>query len=179
MYNAGEVKNANETCAAELSNGDVFFNHRAETIKVMFPEFRDVKRIYEENEDSRYRCRISSISHDGGITCEKMQPVFELKDPCCQGSMTTYEKDGQHIVFFSNCNSDSCRIYLTVKHSVDDCHTWSDGILVEVNAGYSDICINPVTNSFFCFYESRPYDGELDLILLKASINDMLDTKGV
>lgn len=169
-----KIKNLNETCVAELSDGKLLFNHRFETIRVQMDEFKGIAREFAEGEDERYRCRALSVSDDGGETCGAIREVFELKDPCCFGAMTTLETDGKYYILFSNCKSSTMRNNLTVSYSDNDGESWQQGAMLEEHSGYSDICVNPTTNNIFCFYEEQHSPTELNMIVCKMSLDEAL-----
>ena len=48
---------------------------------------------------------------------------------------------------------------MTVRLSQDDGRTWSDGLLVEREAGASDLACSPDGKIVYCFYEQGWTDG--------------------
>lgn len=169
-----KIKNPNETCVAELSDGSLLFNHRFESIGVKFEEFKGIAREFAEDEDPRYRCRAFSKSRDGGASCEKIREVFELKDPCCFGAMTAYAEKDKYYLLFSNCKSTTMRRNLTLSYSEDDGKSWNCGAFLEEGSGYSDICISPKSGNAFCFYEEQRTPEELNLVVCKLSVKEAL-----
>lgn len=174
MFGNDKIKNPNETCVAELSDGSLLFNHRFESIGVKLDEFKGIAREFAEDEDPRYRCRAFSKSGDAGATCGKISEVFELKDPCCFGAMTTYRDNEAYYVLFSNCKSSTMRNNLTISCSSDDCASWNSGVMIEEHSGYSDICVSSKSDNVFCFYEEQRSPTELNLVVCKMPINEAL-----
>lgn len=92
----------------------------------------------------------------------------ELPDPVCSGALVSL---GGGYMAFSNCaNGDEAalerqrqgenirwsldaRQSLTVRLSRDDGRTWSEGLLVEREAGASDLACSPDGKMVYCFYE--------------------------
>lgn len=82
-----------------------------------------------------------------------------LKDGACNAQIMTYplgrnlagRKVGsvtypKEILIFSNCNAGG-RSNLTLRASLDDGQTWSDGLIIEPGrASYSDLCLIPSRN---------------------------------
>ena len=91
----------------------------------------------------------------------------ELQDPGCCGGMAT----GKGYVAFSNCDSDSRRVDLTIKFSCDGGERWTPVWKVDSAAGYSDIAI--VEDEVYVFYERFSYDTKIveDLVLAKKKLN--------
>ena len=56
------------------------------------------------------------------------EPWFTVPDPTCMASLIRHP-DGE--LFFTNPNSATKRIALTIRHSSDDGRTWSDGKLLD------------------------------------------------
>ena len=76
-------------------------------------------------------CRAVAISSDGGETFPEITYDPALIEPVCQGSIVSVND----ALYFSNPNSTSARVDITVKKSVDDGATWSDGELIWADAG--------------------------------------------
>ena len=127
---ANVLRNQQECQMIELTNGSVAINMRNAHLD---PNGCD--------------CRAVSISHDGGATFSPVWYVPELIEPTCsagllnlpnsRGSSTfgLLEKDD---IFFSNPNSRTSRVNMTVKRSRDSGASWSDGAVVWSGAsGYS------------------------------------------
>lgn len=125
------VKNANETSAAELSDGSLMLNIRS-TI------------------DERYR--ISAVSTDHGKSFSKPKLETSLPDPICFGSILSVKKN---LLAFVNCanNATRDRINLTIKFSCDDGQTWSEDILINQSGGYSDLCASLDGKKVYVFFE--------------------------
>ena len=130
-----ELSNANETVAAELSDGSLMINMRSD-----YPD----------------GCRTAARSADGGETFGKFYPEEKLPDPGCSAGMTSYEGK----IYFTNCankpDEGDSRINLMLKCSGDDGATWEELGLIEERAGYSDVCAD-MDGKIYCFYEcERP-----------------------
>lgn len=153
------IVNPNETVAAELSNGDIIMN-----IRNTGPDYR----------------RGIAISHDRGQTFTEAVAEDQIKDPQCAAGMTSIiGKDGYPVILFTNCNSDfQSRTNLTLRVSHDDCITWKEIAIIEEKSGYSDLCVNPVTGTLFCYYECGWMNGKhfLPLSLNIASIQNFAES---
>ena len=103
----------NESVLAELPDGRLLLNLRNTA-----PE----------------KCRYVSLSDDGGRSWT--QPAFDknLPDPGCAAGMCS----AGGAVLFSNCESRTDRINLTLKKSTDGGKTWQS-LPIEPLAGYSDV----------------------------------------
>lgn len=136
--------NANETCAAELSDGRLLFNYR------------------NMNEDKR---RVLGISSDGGRTLDAVWSPLDLRDPgCCAGLAAC--SGG---VLFSNCDEENKRTNLSVKFSGDAGRSWEKVWNVDSIGGYSDIAV--VDERVFVFYErTDPESGMISELILKTGI---------
>ena len=97
-----------------------------------------------------------------------------LPDPVCSGALLSLE--GGKMVFVNCAYGDEpalerqrqgenvrwsldARQNLTVRLSQDDGRTWSDGLLVEREAGASDLACSPDGKIVYCFYEQGWTDG--------------------
>ena len=113
---------------------------------------------------------------DGTADCwQKAQLNPGLPDPVCAGALARLE-DGR--LLFSNCAygdapaveleksgdtiqwSRDARQNLTLRFSADDGATWSGGVLIEQQAGYSDLAVSVDQQMIFCFFESGWIDGD-------------------
>lgn len=106
---------------------------------------------------------------------QKAQLNPDLPDPVCAGALARLE-DGR--LLFSNCAygdapaveleksgdtirwSRDARQNLTLRFSEDDGVTWSGGVLIEQQAGYSDLAVSVDQQMIFCFFESGWIDGD-------------------
>ncbi len=107
----------NECQVAELSTGELVMNMR--------------------NYDRAKKTRAVMRSADGGETWGKVQWDESLPDPICQAglvavhaSTTGKPTDDSTVLYFSNCASESKRIRMTLRKSLDGGHTWSEGRLL-------------------------------------------------
>ncbi|TDE08632.1 sialidase family protein [Jiangella asiatica] len=127
----------NESTVTELADGRVYFNVR---------------------NHARTNLRGHAYSEDRGRTFDGFAWHPELVEPACQGSVLT-GPDGA--LFLANPAS-ATRTRLTVRTSLDDGGTWSDGIVVtEGPAAYSDLALTR-DGHLLCLYErgdERPYDS--------------------
>lgn len=56
-------------------------------------------------------------------------------------------------LLFTNCDSYISRSNHTLRKSTDDGRTWSEALLYDPLAGYSDCIYNPATGTAFVAYE--------------------------
>jgi sialidase-1 len=116
-------ESSNEAIAAETSDGSLVMNCRIQS--------------------GEQRYRLQAFTTNAGETWREEKIMHDLPDPVCQGSIISYRpQKKQHVLLFSNANSQSKREKLTIRISTDDGQTWSAGR--EVYAGpsaYSDLVI--------------------------------------
>jgi sialidase-1 len=140
-----EQEGTNESAAVELEDGGVYLNCR----------------------DQRKRGRrCAAWSPDGGLTFPEVRWEAGLIEPACQGSLVRVAdswREGRSLVLF--CNPASAqRDTLTVRASVDECRTWTDGTVLESGpAAYSDLAVThgAAGAAAHCLYErgaARPYE---------------------
>lgn len=111
----------NESSVAELSNGDLMLNMR------------------RTNEDSQ-TYRIISRSSDGGVTWEDCIHDKSLPSPGCQGSLLTYDfngESGKARLLFSNPAHPSSRRNNTLRLSRDDGENWTSQLMYVQKTGQS------------------------------------------
>lgn len=113
--------NTNESTVAELSNGDLMLNMR------------------RTNEDTQ-PYRITSTSGDGGATWENCVHDKSLPSPGCQGSLLTYDFNGEAgkaRLLFSNPAHPSSRRNNTLRLSNDDGVNWTRQLMYVQKTGQS------------------------------------------
>ncbi len=141
-WSLGEVLGAspgcpdpNETAAARTSNGGVYFNTRLT--------------------GAGYRA--SSRSRTGTEGFAPFEPVPDMPDPTCMGSVVNAEYRGSPVILAVNCASLTERKNLTLRASFDDGLTWPRSLAVEPgDAGYADLCVIPGEDPTVCvLYEQR------------------------
>ena len=108
------INNMNEATMVQLNNGSVIINARN-------------KIFVNSSCNGEAHCRGVVISNDNGTTFGDPYPVPQLIGPVCEGSLIS-TNDGR--IYFSNPNSTSSRVNMTVKMSMDDGNTWNNGYLV-------------------------------------------------
>lgn len=97
------------------------------------------------------------ISEDQGKTWTG-KPAPELPDPGCNGAMTHHPYQGNRdCLLFVNAADSSDRRNLTLRYSMDNGESWSEGLTInEGDAGYSDITVLP-SGEIVVFYEAEGY----------------------
>ena len=124
----------NETCVAALSDGRVILNIRSrkpDGAPYTAPHYRYI-----------------AISADGSGNWETWLEK-QLPDPACCGGMCNFPGG----LLFTNCDSYISRSNHTLRKSTDDGRTWSEALLYDPLAGYSDCIYNPATGTAFVAYE--------------------------
>ncbi|WP_128803249.1 MULTISPECIES: sialidase family protein [unclassified Streptomyces] len=111
--------NVNETTAAELPGGDVYFNTRSDSASP--------------------GNRADARSTDGGRTLSsRFRPQAGLEGPVCQGSLLQLRDPD--ILLLSGPACPSARALMTVRASTDDGVTWRPALTVDgLPAAYSDL----------------------------------------
>ncbi len=86
------------------------------------------------------RCRSLAESRDGGMSFTDFRREEMLPDPCCQGSMLTFETDEGEMLLFSNSAHPSQRMNMSIHESRDGGETWQKVLNVDEGfSAYSDI----------------------------------------
>lgn len=131
----------NESLIAELPDGRLLMNLRNTA-----PE----------------KYRYISFSSDGGNTWT--EPVFDknLPDPGCAAGLCM----AGNAILFSNCESQTGRVNLTLKKSTDGGKSW-EHLPIEPLAGYSDVVYSKARNKAYVLFEHDNYQfircAEIDI----------------
>lgn len=131
----------NESQVTELSDGTLLMNMRSYNKK---------------------QARAISYSRDGGKTWSEIEHDFQLVESMCQAAVLNFGELGrQQIHLFLNPAVPHGRDHMTLKVSLDNCQSWSNGKLVYSGpAAYS--CITKLPDGrvglFFEAGEKRPYE---------------------
>ena len=144
VANEGEFKNPNETCAVELSNGQVMLNTRSV---------------------SKASRRITTTSPDGATGWTTPRFDGALWEPICMAGITSVPGQPGTLVFSNphNLKLDAAgnpepggrgaRKNLSIKLSRDDGRTWTASKSLEPDgSAYSDLAVLP-DGTILCFYE--------------------------
>ena len=145
------VKDANETCVAELPDGGVLFNFR-------------------NREDDLHR-RVA-ISRDGGATLGEISRCDSLPCPMCFGGMTVLP-DGS--VAYAGCRNNGgitpdaprARVHAAVSVTDDAGKTWSQLAYVNPIGGYCDIAAHG--DALYVLYEMTE-NGVISRMMLRKYI---------
>eukprot|EP01084_Bolivina_argentea_P265730 450538_1 len=116
-----------EGALAELGNGSIVDNMR--------------------NEYYSCHCRGFSMSNDFGVSFSNAYPELQLTAPGCQGSTISVDVNGTVMVFFSNPDSTADRVNMTVRKSVDNGETWSDGYHLCETCGGAYSCMTSLSGN--------------------------------
>ncbi|MBX9393023.1 glycoside hydrolase [Streptomyces sp. TRM72054] len=118
--------NANETTAAELPDGRVYFNTRNDTGGSRPPSLSPGNRA-------------DALSKDGGATLvQPFRPQAGLAGPVCQASVLHLGEPD--VLLFSGPASPAGRGLMTIRASTDHGTTWRDTYTVDgLPAAYSDL----------------------------------------
>lgn len=123
------LKNPNEACVAELSDGEILINMR-------------------NDNDIKYRC--TAVCFDGKWRWRDVFFDKNLPDPTCAGGMCS----SGDVLLFTNCVSQNSRVNLTLRKSADGGKTWTENLMYEPIGGYSDVYIDPVSKNAVLACES-------------------------
>lgn len=137
------LSNPNETCGAELSDGNVMFNVR---------------------HMGREHSRAIVTSKDGITGFSKAVFDRNLPDPVCFGSICSVNNPTPNCSYgllFSNCATRPSkenfysreRKNLTLRLSIDDGKNWIYSRALEERSGYSDVGASNDGKWLYCFYE--------------------------
>lgn len=124
-----EGSDPNESVIAELTDGRLLLNLRNTA-----PE----------------KYRYVSFSPDGGETWTKPAFDFNLPDPGCAAGLCR----AGDAVLFSNCESQTGRVNLVLKKSMDNGATW-ERLPVSELAGYSDVYFSEAANRAYVIFETE------------------------
>jgi len=101
-------------------------------------------------------CRARAFSRDGGQTWSAIEDVPTLVEPVCQASIVRLSwpgKDSPGRLLFSNPANSKSRVRMTVRQSLDDGKTWSEGRVLHAGpAAYSCLAVLP-DGRIACLYE--------------------------
>lgn len=136
VFEPSGSRSPNETCLAEMSDGQVIMN------------IRSVKPVGSEPVTPHYR--YMAVSADGARNWNTWLEN-QLPDPACAAGMCNSPKG----LLFTHCSSYIARHDLTLRLSADNGKTWSDSLMYHPYGGYSDCTFNPSTGTAFVIYESR------------------------
>lgn len=124
----------NETVAAQTSDGRVYLNIRHQ---------------------AAHRAR--AYSANGHADWTDYEPVRELWDPQCFGSVAAYD-DGNHpySILFVNCNSKTHRNNITIRVSTDDGRTYPCSKLIDAErGGYVEVAVDNQNGLIYVLYEDQ------------------------
>ena len=124
-----KLTDANETALAETEEGEIILNIR----------HRNEKHV-----------RLIARSKSGIGDWEEIDFDEALPDPRCAAGMVS---DGETI-YFSNCRDPKERHSLTLTKSTDGCASWYPGMLIDQEAGYSDLALSRDKKRLYIFYEN-------------------------
>lgn len=166
-WNLGEIvsQNHDESCLAELSNGNIIINSRQYT----YP-YRD--HHCSRPADTSYR--VTSVSTNGISGWSESKFDYHLPDPACEGSMCSVVFQRKHLVLFCNCASKIKRRQLTLRYSTDNCSTWESvdlGRYLDDVGGYSDISVDIDGKVYLCLEEPGK-EGYMQIRLLRLNMSD-------
>lgn len=131
------VVNPNESTAAELSDGRVYFNAR-------------------DQHGSSPGSRAATTSSDGGASFDHpYREVPDLVAPVVQGSVLSLATAVGEVLVFSAPGSPDARVDLTLSVSRDDAASWRAGPVIHQGpAGYSDLVQIEPTGALGVLYEN-------------------------
>lgn len=134
--------NRDESCAVELSNGDVMVNSR----QYSFP-----------SDTAPYRSYSISATGINGWSVRKEDKA--LIDPACAAGMCAVDIEGlPYAILFVNCASMTSRDHVTVKCSFNDGLTWEKEFVIDyIRGGYSDIAVDS-KGKVYVVYEANQGD---------------------
>ncbi|HBG28242.1 MAG: hypothetical protein A2Y10_12835 [Planctomycetes bacterium GWF2_41_51] len=118
--------------------------------------------------------RAQALSFDGGHSWTKVDFKTNLIEPLCQASIfrfAPYNGFKKSIILFSNPNSSTQRVNMTVQASLDECKTWKySKSLYDGPTAYSCLARLP-DKQIACMYEAgtkKPYEK---IVLAVFSLN--------
>jgi sialidase-1 len=137
------VDQVNECTVAELPDGTLVLNMR--------------------NYDRSQKTRKISFSKDGGHSWGKLSSDPTLIEPICQASsLSVFEEDGKHSLYFLNPAHRTKRQNLTLRISRDAGRNWTESrVLHEGPGAYTDLTLMD-SGKLACLLEagvSSPYEG--------------------
>lgn len=123
--------NPSENLLAQMADGSIYMNFRHE---------------------GPSRLRGTTVSLNGFTEWREYAVDESLPDPVCAAGLTSAK--GEYL--FTNCayngtDKRDARINLTLKRS-NDLKTWSKGLLIDEQGGYSDVEYNPINDKIYVIY---------------------------
>lgn len=130
----GGIHDPNETAVAELADGTLLLNIRAESLG----------------------CRAQAW---GDGTCfSPMERADALVDPTCFGSIASANVAEKDCVLFVNCADATARRNLTLRVSYDGGRTWpKQKTICEGVAGYADLAVDAAGTAYVVFEDNDSY----------------------
>jgi sialidase-1 len=144
----------NESQVTELSDGTLLMNMRSYNGK---------------------QCRAISFSTDGGESWSAITHDFQLVESVCQASLFSFGGyKGQHIYLFSNPAVPVGRTHMTIKYSLDNCHSWTASKLINAGpSGYS--CLVKLRNKQVGLLFEKGTKSSTEMIsFVKMNMKDLL-----
>jgi sialidase-1 len=160
----GAKSNTTEAQVVELADGSLMLN------------MRDDRNRSDKGETNG---RAVAVTNDWGKTW-KVHPSSNaaLPEPNCMGSMIAADVPVggkiQQVLFFSNPNSKTERIHMTLKASVDGGLSWPETFWTELDSGSGNgySCLTMIDNSTIGIL----YEGTKELYFQKIPVSDILST---
>ena len=144
LHSTADVHSPNETVAVELSDGRIYLSIRQVACQ-----------------------RAKAVSINGYSNWQAYEPVYELIDPICFGSIAAFRRQGlPHTLVFANCEHSSKRQNVVVKASVDDGASFPYRLVLdEEQGGYVEVAIDANRGNIYVLYETN-YGESLQLATL-------------
>jgi len=103
--------------------------------------------------------RKQALSYDGGMTWSAVTSLSSIADPCCEGSLYSYQGSG---LLLSNCDTTAVRANLTLSSSFNKGATWRRVYTIYKGpSAYSSLSVSPGGN-IMCLFEcgvTHPNEG--------------------
>ena len=146
---AGPVQPADETNIVALDNGNILLNARVKKL--------GYRKAYE-------------FLPNGKLLRDEI--VKDLPDPACNASMINYKVGNESVLFFSNANSQKARENMTIKYSLDNGKSWSQGKTLHPKFSAYSSLTQLENNDLGILYEINNYDEIVfSLLPIKWSLN--------
>ncbi|MDG5798935.1 sialidase family protein [Marinilabiliaceae bacterium ANBcel2] len=158
----GAKPNTTEAQVVQLDDGSLMLNMRD-----------DINRI-EKGEGNG---RAVAITNDMGKTwTTHPSSNSALREPNCMASLldhyTVIDGEEQQVLLFSNPDSKTARVDMTIKVSIDGGHTWpkENQVLLNQNHGFGYSCMSMVDDNSVGIV----YEGVRELYFQKVLIDELL-----